>query len=207
MQLGDLLHILGQNDDGTQTTWFAELVGIDEDGDLEVFYLEQTEMCESYVWSYSSDWYRVSKDCLLQVFHPTKKSYLKTYKEFGFIPTVEENQFLKAGVFIPEHILIPMPLDSDIEESEEDISDTDSFFIDDDVANEPFSQADPQSSSFVGDMHKAVCDYNQWQPKDPSENQVKDFIDDLAKKYQSEDDNRQFARGKTVDYIRPPVDT
>ena len=46
MKEGDLLHIRGQNEDGTSTKWFAELVGIDEDGKLEVYLLEQTKLME-----------------------------------------------------------------------------------------------------------------------------------------------------------------
>ena len=33
---------------------------------------------------------------------------------------------------------------------------------------------------------------------------VKTFIDNLAEKYQQQDDNRQFARGTSLDYLHPP---
>ena len=51
MKEGDLLHIRGQNEDGTSTKWFAELVGIDEDGKLEVYLLEQTKQLEGHIWA------------------------------------------------------------------------------------------------------------------------------------------------------------
>ena len=56
MQTGDLLHIHGQNDNETFDEWYGELVGINEDGNLEVFLLEKTNLCGGFVWSYRSEW-------------------------------------------------------------------------------------------------------------------------------------------------------
>lgn len=206
MKEGDLLHILGQNDDNTTSTWYAELVGINEDHDLEVYLLEQTKILQGYVWSYADDWQTVPKDSVLKVFTPEKGSYVKTYKEFGFIPTNAANQFLKVGVAIPDHILTPIPLDSDCEGAEDEDEDDDmgGFIVDDDVANEPFTHASPDND-FVRETHQAVHDYNTWEPKNNSEKKVKSFIDNMAHKYQQQDDNRQFASGRSLDYVKPPL--
>tara|TARA_A100001015_G_scaffold318408_1_gene438221 strand:+ start:2466 stop:3083 length:618 start_codon:yes stop_codon:yes gene_type:complete len=203
MNVGDLLHIKGQLDDGSTTIFYAELVGINEDNQLEVYYLEQTKKLEGHIWSYKSDWDVVHEDCVERVFHPTQPSYVSTYKEFGFIPTVKENQFLQNGVEIPSHILVPLPLDSE-EEVDEDDAEMNDFIIDDEEANEPFTHAIPDNE-FVIETHKAVNQYNQWEPKNGSEKKVKNFIDGLAEKYQTEDDNRQFAKGKSLDYSHPPT--
>ena len=34
---------------------------------------------------------------------------------------------------------------------------------------------------------------------------MKSFVDNLAEKYKRQDDNRQFAQGKSVDYDHPPM--
>ena len=205
MKQGDLLHILGQNEDGSRTTWFAELVGIDEDDKLEVYFLEQTKLLEGHIWSYASDWQTVSKDSVMKVITPDNTAYVKSYKEYGFIPTVTENQFLKVGDTIPDHLLTPMPLDSDQEgQMEDDDGEMDDFIVDDEVANEPFTHA-TANNDFVREVHTAVNQYNSWEPKNNTEKKVKTFIDPLADKYQRQDDNKQFARGRVVDYTNPPT--
>lgn len=208
MKAGDLLHLLGQNDDNTTSTWYAELVGIDEDHNLEVYLLEQTKMLQGFVWSYNDEWQVVPAASVLKVFTPTKGTYVKTYKEFGFIPTNTANQFLKVGDTIPPNLLTPIPLDSDNEEGTEHVEATsnemDDFIVDDDVANEPFTHA-VADNDFVREVHQAVNDYNEWEPKNKQEEKVKSFIDNLAHKYQQQDDDRQFARGTSLDYANPPL--
>jgi len=203
MQTGDLLHINGKDNNDNPCIFYAELVGIDEDGKLEVYYLEQTKKIEGFVWSYASDWDVVDEDCVETIFHPTKTDYVTVYKQFGFIPTVKENHFIKMGVEIPSHVLLPMPLDSEEEEEEEDDEEMKDFIVDDDVANEPFTHA-VVDNDFVKETHQAVHDYNQWEPKNGTEKKVKTFIDGMAIKYQQQDDNRQFVKGKSLDYLHPP---
>jgi hypothetical protein len=206
MKEGDLIHILGQNDDNTVSTWYGEVVGFAENDMVEVFLLEQTKMMEGYIWSYSKDWQAIPKSSVLQTFTPEIGSYIKTYKQFGFIPTNTNDQFLKVGVTIPDHILVPLELDSEDENQlkEDDDSEMDDFIVDDDEADEPFTHA-PADTVFVRDVHQAVHQYNSWEPANNSEKKVKNFIDALAHKYQQQDDNRQFARGKVVDYSNPPT--
>ena len=205
MKEGDLLHIRGQNEDGTSTKWFAELVGIDEDGKLEVYFLEQTNKMEGHIWAYASDWQTIDKETVQKVITPDKNHYLKSYKEYGFVPTVEENQFLKVGDTIPSHIMTPIPLDSDQEDQmKDDDSDMDDFIVDDEEANEPFTHA-PPNNDYVRETHKAVKDYNGWTPQNKTEEKAKNFIDKLAHKYQHQDDNRQFVHGRSVNYSNPPT--
>ena len=161
-------------------------------------------MLQGFIWKYNEAWQTVPPTSVLKVFHPEKATYVKTYKDFGFIPTMEEGKFLKVGDDIPSHIVTPMPLDSDQEGQMEDDSDMDNFVVDDAVANEPFTHAEP-TNDFVREVHQAVSDYNGWMPQNKSEEKVKTFIDGLAHKYQHQDDNRQFAHGKSVNYSNPPL--
>ena len=82
MKEGDLLHIKGQNDDGTISTWYAEVVGVNDDGLLEIFYLEQTELCQGYIWSYRSEWTTVSPSCVIRSFTP-KTNISTNITKFG----------------------------------------------------------------------------------------------------------------------------
>lgn len=208
MKEGDLIHIRGQKDDNSFSTWYGEVVGFDEDDMVEVYLLEQTNMMEGYIWSYATDWQTIPRGSVLEVYTPEHGKYIQTYKAFGFIPTNTADQFLKVGVQVPDHILLPLQLDSDDEgqlKQDEDDSEMDDFIVPDEVANEPFTQANPDND-FVRETHKAVLDYNHWEPKNESEKKVKTFIDNLADKYQKQDDNRQFAAGSSVDYVKPPLE-
>ena len=48
-QAGDLLHINGKDANDNPCIFYAELVGIDENEKLEVYYLEQTKKLEGYI--------------------------------------------------------------------------------------------------------------------------------------------------------------
>lgn len=201
-QPGDLLHIRGRDQNDQLCMFYGELVGINEDNLLEIYYLEITKKHDGYIWSYASDWDTVHRDCVMRSFRPTKDTYVSVYKQFGFIPTVKENYFLKADVNIPSNVLVPIALDSEEEpvDTDDDMSD---FIVPDEIANEPFTHAVP-NNDFVKETHKAVRDYNNWKPKNNSEKKVKTFIDNMAKKYQQMDDNKQFANGTSLDYLHPP---
>lgn len=199
-QPGDLLHIQGRDDEDQLCVFYGEMVGINEDNMLEVYYLEMTK--KRYIWSYASDWDTIHADCVIKSFRPTKNTYISVYKQFGFVPTVKENHFLKVGVVIPSNVLVPIALDSEEEEADTD-DDMSDFIVPDEVANEPFTHALP-TNNFVRETHQAVHDYNNWEPKNNSEKKVKTFIDNMAKKYQQMDDNKHFANGTSIDYLHPP---
>lgn len=201
-QPGDLLHIRGRDQNDQLCMFYGELVGINEDNLLEIYYLEMTKKHDGYIWSYASDWDTVHRDCVMRSFRPTKDTYVSVYKQFGFIPTVKENYFLKMDVDIPSNVLVPIALDSEEEpvDTDDDMSD---FIVPDEIANEPFTHAVP-NNDFVKETHQAVHDYNNWEPKRNSEKKVKTFIDNMAKKYEQMDDNKQFANGTSLDYLHPP---
>ena len=59
------------------------------------------------------------------------------------------------------------------------------------------------NTQFVNDMHKAVEEYNSWNPTDVSEVKAKDFIDNVCLKVIANEDNKQFSNGTSVDYNHP----
>jgi len=199
---GNLIHVhvkLGE----TSTTIYGEVVGVDEDNMLEVYFLKKTQKHGGYGWEYKDDWDKCSPSDVVKCFDPTA-NYISVYHEFGFMPTEEENVFFRTEDEIPSNIVIPLPLDdpNDVHSDEYDM--TDGFIVDDDEANEPFTHADP-NNDFVRETHKAVNQYNNWTPSNNTEIGVKNFIDNMSNKYKIEDDDRHFSNGQSVDYDHPKV--
>ena len=199
MKTGDLLHVNGDNGDGTISTWYAELSGIDENGNLEVFFLRKKY---DYIWAFHDEWDTISPESVEAIFTPITGQYIKIYKQFGFTPTEAENQFLKVGDQIPKHVVVPLPLDNESDFEDDSDSDMGDFVVPDEIANEPFTLA-PETSDFVRETHQAVREFNHWAPKTPDEEKVKVFVENMSDKYQKQDDERQFVAGKVVDYTNP----
>ena len=98
--------------------------------------------------------------------------------------------------------------DSDYEydsESEESLGSLKDFIVSDDD-DDAFTQADPCISDWVNETHKTVHEYNEWQPVNEREQNVKNFIDRLETKYITKDNDRHFHKGTSgPDYTRPPL--
>lgn len=197
MKEGDLLKIYGETGE-----WYGELVGINEDDQLEVFYINRSKE-NKYVWQYDEEWDVVARNSILEHIPLDKQKPLEAYKTLGFKP-LTENTFVK----IDEEDSIPddhlMPTGEYNSEEEADSEDSLHDFVVPDEEGEAFTHA-PLDSEFVKETHKIVNQYNNWEPKNPTEKKMKTFVDNLAEKYKKQDDNRQFAQGKTVDYDHPPT--
>jgi hypothetical protein len=197
MNEGDLLKIQGETGE-----WYAELVGIDEDDQLEVFYINRAKE-NHWVWKYDEEWEVVSRTSVLEHIPLDKNNPMVSYKTLGFRP-LNQDSFIKLDEedSIPaDHLMPTGEYDSD-----EDLESDDSMrdFIVPDEEGEAFTYA-PMDSEFVRETHDIVNQYNQWEPNNPSEKKMKTFVDSLAHKYKQQDDNRQFAQGKSVDYDHPPM--
>ncbi len=179
--------------------YYAEVVGEDENGDLEVYYINRGDT-NRWVWYYDESWDLVSKEMVEQHIPFQKHRALECFKQLGFRP-LTENSFVKLDDSIPSTVQIPVGhYDLEEEDSDDDMSD---FIVPDDEG-EAFCPASP-SSEFVRETHQLVHEYNQWAPKTPSEEKVKAFVDNLAHKYKQQDDERQFVSGKSIDYDHPPL--
>tara|TARA_B100000925_G_scaffold291591_1_gene280257 strand:+ start:5915 stop:6538 length:624 start_codon:yes stop_codon:yes gene_type:complete len=197
MNEGDLLKIYGETGE-----WYGELVGINEDDQLEVFYINRSKE-NHFVWKYDDEWEVVSRNSVLEHIPLDKNNPVASYKLLGFKP-LDENTFTKIDEenSIPaDHLMPTGEINSDDElDSEDSLND----FIVPDEEGEAFTHA-PMDSDFVQETHECVNQYNNWEPKNASEKKMKSFVDNLAEKYKKQDDNRQFAQGKTVDYDHPPM--
>jgi hypothetical protein len=193
---GDLVKING--DDGE---WYAEVVGITEEYDLEIFYLNRGKgRTEKWVWKYDEEWQTVSPESVSEHIPLEKGKALECFKKLGFRP-LTENTFVKLSDTIPDDVILPIGFEAD----EDDVSDDsmDDFIVPDEEG-EPFSPADP-SIPFVAETHELVHKYNKWQPKNNGEVKLKVFVDNISHKYKLKDDERQFVKGKSVDYDHPPL--
>ena len=121
------------------------------------------------------------------------------FKEFGFDPTVRENCFIKRDVLIPSNELVPIALDA--VDMRKNAYEKDDFIVEDG----PFTPA-PVTSEFVKETHEAVNKFNTWKPKTVSEGRVKTFIENWSSKYEKMDDEHQFRKGSSVDYLHPQVE-
>lgn len=190
---GDLVKVQGETG-----VWYAEIVGEDEEHQLEVFYINRSE--NHWIWKYDDDWETVSKECILEHIPLVKEKAVECYKQLGFRPLTEET-FIKLDDKIPDDVLVPT---GEFDEEEADSDDSLQDFIVPDDEAEAFTPADP-SIPFVQETHELVHKYNKWEPKDRKQKRLKSFVDNLAHKYKVKDDERQFAKGTSVDYDHPPL--
>ena len=193
----------------------GEVVDIDEDNHLEVYFIESFENeANGKIFKYAEDWEVVDKDKVVQ--HTKKPSnkfdYPKVYTELGYKPMgfykgheifiestadIEQDEDLKHFKF---------PTDGFDSDDEEDETDSLDGFIVPDEEGEPFTPASP-TNDYVKFTHQAVNDYNSWVPDETDKFQVglKRKIDSMESKYSQKEDDRQFASGKSIDYNHPPL--
>ena len=86
MKPGDLLKIFGNK--------YGELVGIDEDNNLEVYFISRSK--NKWVWEYEEEWQVVTRNEVVEHIELKKGTALDSYKKLGFRP-LTENTFIKLA--------------------------------------------------------------------------------------------------------------
>ena len=175
------------------TDWYGEIVGVTETG-YEVYFIENKG---GGVWGYSQEWHEVPKECVK--LHIPNTNIIKSLKQLGFRP-ITDDTFAK----IDEQREVPLGEDygDDAAASAGDPNlhgyEDDGFVVPDD---EPFSHA-PETSQFVRETHKAVRDYNRWNPTGEGR-KIKDFMEQLDHKViQQEAEKHKL--GECPSFIHPP---
>lgn len=185
----------------------GEVVSVLEN-DLEVYFLvPDLHKAKGKIWVYREDWDTIPKKSVethIKIIDKTK--YPEYYKQLGFKAFTE-------NLFVQKHI--DLEKDEDLKnyhfptnciESDDDDNDydfTDGFVVKD-TDGEAFSFASPDST-FVQETHKAVHEYNKWEPKNKKQLSIKNFIDEIELKYSTMDDDKHFKNGASVDYKQPPM--
>ena len=190
----------------------GEIVDVDEDGNLEVYFLvANNSKANGKIYEYAQEWEVVHRNEVIKhVEKPVDKfDYPKVYLSLGFRPmdgeifiksdaNIEEDEDLKKYEFPTNCIEIE-------DETSDDYDYTDGFVVKDEDG-EAFTPASP-TSEFVIETHKAVHGYNNWTPQQNDKTQVgiKRFIDSQEEKAIHQEDERQFVLGKSIDYNHPPL--
>jgi hypothetical protein len=207
MQPGDLLRIHGEHD----VDWFGEVAEATEDG-AEVFLLEREPT--SLLWRLSDTTTRIHSISVREhvaLARPLTRSVVKRgWRQLGFV--VDIYNFARVEDFDAGRAhLNPDHMDEDDEEGADEADDydyTDGFVVPDDVADEPFTFADPSAldpaaAAWVRETHDAVRKYNHWHPADRSGQNIKRFVDQLATRAALDANQRRW--GPDMDCRRPPV--
>tara|TARA_B100000902_G_C27278853_1_gene900460 strand:+ start:1015 stop:1641 length:627 start_codon:yes stop_codon:yes gene_type:complete len=194
MKAGDLIQ--------TKQNLIGEVVGVLQDT-IEVYFLvPDATKANGKVWVYKQDWDTIKKtDIIKHIAIEHTHMYPTYWRKMGF-KAWDGEIFTRTNVDIekdPDLAAYPFPTGCDTDE-EPDEYDQDFIASED----EAFTFA-PIESDFVKETHKAVQDYNKWEPKNKKELKIKSFIDNLELKYSTMDDDKHFAQGNSIDYKNPPM--
>ena len=66
--------------------------------------------------------------------------------------------------------------------------------------------SDDEAAEFVRETHRAVREFDNWQPKDKQEEAIKKYIERMDHTATIQTDNQRFAAGKeTIRTSKPPL--
>ena len=208
----------------SDNNFYGEIVGIAEDGKLEVSRLKKTQKQEGRIWEFVDDdkWSAIDSSYVNKHVkigrNAPRSKHVSAWKELGFIPGGDGITF--CLVEDEDNTTLPMYCgdESDSESDEEEPSSNpkmhgyadDGFVVPDDKGSE-FEFADPdqldeEAAKFVRETHQAVRDYNNWKPKDNQGTAIKKFIDEMDTKASIETDNIRLDAGKeSISTSKPPL--
>ena len=202
-----------------------EVLGVDDDGKIEVSRLKKTAKQEGRIWEFVADnqWSAIDSTYVkkhIKVSDSARRSEVaKAWKAIGFVPGGDGITFCR----VEDEDQTTLPLldgdSSDDEYSEEDEASAnpamhgyadDGFVVPDDEGSE-FEFADPdeleeEAAQFVRETHQAVHDFDKWNPEDRQGKAIKAFVEKMDNKASIETDNKRFAKGKeAISTSKPPL--
>ena len=196
---GDLLKISGLTDSGNEEEWFAEKIGVTDQGELEVYYMNPLHD-NTNEWKYDTDYSVVPIESVLEHV-PNKLGYKIAWKKLGFIKLTTTKAMRVEDYENQVEYIGSDDSDSDISGEESELeSDLGGFIVPDDEGD-PFSLA--ESNEWVDETHSAVNAFNSWVPRTRAEERARRYIENLSDVVSTQEDNRAFSTGNSVDYNRP----
>tara|TARA_B110000008_G_scaffold8354_2_gene8246 strand:- start:5347 stop:6030 length:684 start_codon:yes stop_codon:yes gene_type:complete len=218
---GDLI----QFDIGDQS-FYGEVLGVDDDGKIEVSRLKQTTKQEGRIWEFVEDnkWSTIDTKYVKKHVKVTSSArrpqVVKAWKTLGFVPGGDGITFCRTSD--ENQTTLPMyeGAEDDSEDDEDELPSTnpnmhgyadDGFVVPDDEGSD-FEFADPdeldeEAAKFVRETHQAVHDYQSWEPKDKQGRAIKGFIDRMDYKATIQTDNKRVERGKSsIPTSKPPLE-
>lgn len=189
---GDLVSLYAEGDQ----IWYAEVVSVTDDT-IDVYYIEPGD---ANVWSYSDDVFEIPKGSV--------KSHVKTASHANVVSAFRELGFrpLTDSTFARVDATGVTPVGDPAFDVEEDdfvgIHPEMRDFIVPDEEGEAFSLARPDND-FVRETHKAVNDFNNWNPVDDAV-RVKEYIEALDSRV-CRQENARTRLGEGISYNHPPL--
>jgi len=205
--------------------FYGEIVGIADDGKIEVSRLKKTEKQEGRIWEFTEDdaWSAIESSYIqkhIKVPDSAKRSVVvKAWREIGFLPGGDGVTFCR----VEDEESSTLPLyggDSSEDDSGDDepVSSnpnmhgyaSDGFVVPDDEGSD-FEFADPaklddEAAKFVRETHQAVRDFDNWEPTDKQGKAIKAFVERADKKASIETDNKRLEAGKSsISTSKPPI--
>lgn len=216
---GDLIQF-----DINGTEFFGEIVGVADDGKVEVSRLKKTTKQEGHIWEFVADdaWSAIEVAYItkhIEVHDSARRSVVvKAWKELGFLPGGDGITFCRVE---DEHHVTLSLADGDSSDDDSDAEEassnptmhgyaSDGFVVPDDEGSE-FEFADPdeldeEAAQFVRETHQAVHDFDNWEPEDKRGKAVKAFVGNMDKKAAIATDNQRFEAGKSsISTSKPPI--
>ena len=210
---GDLINYTLPDRACVDGAYVGEIVAI-EGNTLQVHYLYRTELYEKKLWRFNeTETHVVSPEYIIRHVGTTdatltKEMVRKMWDAMGYVVGLHD-YCLKQD---ENHVVLDMtPGDSDGEEEEEEIADEMKDFIVPDSQGEAFchpdmSQLTKEQQQWVDETHRAVKDWENWQPEDEEQRKIKNFVDNMTAKYSVKEDERQFLAGNSsLELSNPPV--
>lgn len=209
--------------------FYGEIVGIADDGKIEVSRLKKTEKQEGRIWQFADDdaWSAIESSYIqkhIKVNDSAKRSVVvKAWREIGFLPGGDGITFCR----VEDEELSTLPLyggdsssdeSGSSDESDEPVSSnpamhgyaSDGFVVPDDEGSDfefaELDELDEEAAKFVRDTHQAVRDFDNWEPTDKQGKAIKAFVERADKKASIETDNKRFEAGKSsISTSKPPI--
>lgn len=190
-KVGDYVSMAADNDE----IWYGEVVGVSSD-DLEVYFIERGD---DNVWTYSLEWHAVSKASVLtHVKTSDHPNIVVALRHMGFRP-LSDSTFAR----VDETGVVPVgdPAFDTVDEEVVGIHPEMQGFIVPDEEGERFTFA-VADNAFVRETHKAVRDFNQWNPTGEAR-RIKDYILNVEGRVIAQENSRTRL-GEGVSYNNPP---
>ena len=208
------------------STFYGEVLGMDDKGKVEVSRLQQTNKQDGRIWQFVDDnkWSAIDDTYItkhVQVAdHADRDTLVKAWNTVGFIPGGDGITFCRTSD--EDRVTLPLYEGAEALSDDEDDEDTassnpkmhgyasDGFVVPDDEGSE-FEFADPdeldeEAAQFVRETHEAVHEYDNWKPTDKKGQAIKAFIDKMDQKAAIDTDNQRLSKGKpALSTSKPPL--
>ncbi len=189
---GDYVSVFAEGDQ----IWYGEVVSVADDT-IDVYYIEQGD---GNVWSYSEHVFEIPKGCVKRhVVTASHANVIGALRSLGFRPLTDSTfvRLDETGVTPVGDPAFDME-DDDCVGIHPEMRD----FIVPDEDGEAFTLARPDND-FVRETHKAVNDFNNWNPVGEAV-RVKEYIQGLDTRV-CQQENARTRLGEGISYNHPPL--